>query len=309
MLTTFFVMSHAVEVENLAVHYGTTEAVRDVSLQVDFGEIVVMVGPNGAGKTSTTETLLGFRRPTRGSVRVMGLDPVTHHREVVTRVGALLQNGGVWSPMSPAEVLRLTASYYSAPREVEELIDQLSLGHCRRTPWRRLSGGEQQRTRLALALIGRPRLLVLDEPTAAVDPEGHQHIRELVREERERGCAVLLTTHDMVDAENMADRVIVINHGRVRVAGSVDELTQMRVVMIQTSAPLDLARAGAAWGVIVERERDCHYRIPTDDDPGLSARITEELRAQGLELRALRTRASLEERYLEIVADDRSDPS
>ena len=150
---------------HLRVTFGSLVAVADVSLQVAYGEVVTLLGPNGAGKTTAVETLLGFRPPTSGTVRLHGLDPVRDHRDVVARTGALLQRGGVWFPMTPAQVLDLTATYYDAPRAPGELLALLDLERCRATPWRRLSGGEQQRTLLALALIGRPRVLVLDEPT------------------------------------------------------------------------------------------------------------------------------------------------
>src|ERR1700691_814973 len=193
-------MSFALDVNHLEVSFGTLRAVNDVTLQVNYGEVVTLLGPNGAGKTTLVETVLGFRAPTAGSVRLHGLDPLRDHREVVARTGALLQRGGVWAPMTPRDVLRLTASYYRAPRDVTELMSVLELERCATTPWRRLSGGEQQRTLLALALLGRPRALVLDEPTTAVDAEGRQVIRQLIAAERERGCAILITTHDLAEA-------------------------------------------------------------------------------------------------------------
>ncbi|HEV2426647.1 MAG TPA: ABC transporter ATP-binding protein, partial [Acidimicrobiales bacterium] len=180
-------MSHAVEVADLRVAFGATVAVNGASLAVDFGEVVSLLGPNGAGKTTLVETLLGFRSPGSGSVRLHGLDPVRDRAEVVARTGALLQRGGVWAPMSPRAVLNLTARYYDAPGDPESLLARLGLSGCAATPWRRLSGGEQQRTLLALALVGRPRVLVLDEPTTAVDPEGRATVREILDEERERG--------------------------------------------------------------------------------------------------------------------------
>lgn len=217
-------MNHAVELVDVSVTFGSTAAARDVSFYVDFGEIVTLLGPNGAGKTTWVETLLGFRSPNAGQVRLLGLDPVTRHRDVVASVGALLQRGGVWFPMSPRQVLTLTATYYPAPRDVDDLLEELSLRECASTPWRRLSGGQQQRTLLALAIVGRPRVLVLDEPTAAVDPEGHLVVAEILRAERARGCALVVTTHDLVDAESLADRVVILDGGRTVAAGTVAEL-------------------------------------------------------------------------------------
>ena len=157
-------MSHAIEVRDVEVTFGETTAVGGVSFTVDFGSTTVLLGPNGAGKTTTTETLLGFRRPSVGDVRITGLDPVAHHKEVIVNVGALLQRGGVWAPMSPREVLNLTATYYPAARDPRELLDQLSLTKCANTPWRRLSGGEQQRVALARAAYRVADIYVLDNP-------------------------------------------------------------------------------------------------------------------------------------------------
>src|ERR1035437_8285189 len=241
-------MSFAVDVNRLEVNCGDLRAVNDVTLNVNYGEVVTRLGPNGAGKTTLVETLLGFRAPTSGTVRLHGLNPRRDHREVVVRTGALMQRGGVWFPMSPRQVLDLTASYYDAPRDSEELLTLLDLGRCARTPWRRLSGGEQQRTLLALALLGRPRVLVLDEPTTAVDPEGRQVIRDLIQSERDRGCALLVTTHELTEAERTADQVVIMNHGRIVVQGSLGELAGDAVLIIETSAPVDPVELGRRLG-------------------------------------------------------------
>src|SRR6202051_1765487 len=228
-------MSYAVDVIHLEVNFGDLRAVNDVTLNVNYGEVVALLGPNGAGKTTLVETLLGFRSPDAGTGRLHGLNPTRDHREVVIRTGALLQRGGVWAPMSPRDVLRLTASYYDAPRDVGELLALLDLEGCQKTPWRRLSGGEQQRTLLALALLGRPRALVLDEPTTSVDPEGRQVIRDLISSERDRGCALFLTTHELNEAERLASRLVIMNHGHVVVDGTLDELSGALEMIIELS--------------------------------------------------------------------------
>ena len=296
-------MSHALEVTGLEVTFGPVRALDGVSLHVDYGEVLGLLGPNGAGKTTLVETLLGFRTPTGGTVRVHGLDPVRDHAGVVARTGALLQRGGVWAPMSPSEVLALTATYYDAPREPAELIELLDLGRCRRTPWRRLSGGEQQRTLFALALLGRPKALVLDEPTTAVDPEGRQVIRELIRSERDRGCALLITTHELTEAERTADEVVIMNHGRVVVQGTLEHLAGDAVLIVETSRPVDPLELGRRLGCVVTAVEPTRLHCAIASDPDRVAVVTAFLSENGATLTSLRTRASLEERYLDLIGE------
>ena len=286
----------------LGVRFGTVDAVRDVTLHVDAGEIVVVLGPNGAGKTTTTETLLGFRRPTTGTVSVLGVDPFSQRDTITENVGSLLQRGGVWAPMSPREVLELTAAYYPSPRAPRELEERLGLTAVANTPWRRLSGGEQQRTLLALALLGSPRALVLDEPTSAVDPEGHLVIRQLLQEIRGEGCAILVTTHQLADAEEIADRVVVLKDGLVAAQGTLAELQGEPTTFIEVSHDVDVVNLSSAFGRAVTSEGRQRYRI---SGAALSASdIEKALTGLGVELRSLRTRATLEERYLDIVSDE-----
>ena len=294
-------MSHAIEIDSLRVDFDALSAVTNVSLRVEFGETHVVLGPNGAGKTTTVETLLGFRAPSAGTVRLLGLDPVRDHAEVVQRVGALLQRGGVWFPMTPRDALKLTATYYGAPRSAEELIDQLGLAKCSSTPWRRLSGGEQQRTLLALALLGRPRVLILDEPTSAVDPEGHRTVRELLARERERGCALLITTHQLDDAEALADTVTIIDAGEVVASGTTKELAGASILTIEVSAAIDAAALAVRLDAPVEELGDNRYRCGAPNTPETVAKITSFLHEGGAEMLSLRSRASLEESYLGLI--------
>jgi ABC-2 type transport system ATP-binding protein len=299
------VVSYAVEINELTVDFGALRAVDAVTLHVAYGEVVTLLGPNGAGKTTAVETLLGFRAPTSGSVRLHGLNPLRDHKEVVIRTGALLQRGGVWFPMTPRQVLELTASYYDAPRDSEELLALLDLVRCARTPWRRLSGGEQQRTLLALALLGRPRVLVLDEPTAAVDPEGRQVIRDLIASERDRGCALLVTTHELTEAERTSDRVVIMNRGHVVIHGTLDELSGAPELIIELSGPVDLALLATRLGCAVTSDGKNQFRCETESTPERIAVLNDFLTSVGVTLTSLRTRASLEERYMELIEQER----
>lgn len=299
------VVSNAVEINHLMVRYANLVAVDDATLHVNYGEVVTLLGPNGAGKTTAVETLLGFRDPTSGTVRLHGLDPHRDHHEVVVRTGALLQRGGVWFPMTPTQVLELTAHYYEAPRNVRELLTLLDLDRCARTPWRRLSGGEQQRTLLALALIGRPRVLVLDEPTTAVDPEGRQVIRDIIRAERDRGCALLITTHELDEAERLADRLVILNAGHVVIQGTLEELSGSPEMIIETSIPMEPARLGELLGCVVVRDGPLRLRCATESTPDRLGIINRWLSEAEAALVSLRTRASLEERYLQLIANER----
>jgi ABC-2 type transport system ATP-binding protein len=295
------VVSNAVEVNDLAVSFGTLKAVDGVSLHVAYGEVVTLLGPNGAGKTTVVETLLGFRAPTSGTVRLHGLNPVRDHREVVVRTGALLQRGGVWFPMSPRQVLELTASYYDAPRDSDELLELLDLERCARTPWRRLSGGEQQRTLLALALLGRPRVLVLDEPTTAVDPEGRQVIRNLIASERDRGCALLVTTHELTEAERTSDRVVIMNRGHVVIEGSLDQLAGAPEMIVELSGAVDPLLLAAHLGCVVTADASNRLRCETASTPERIAELNSYLTCIGVTLISLRSRASLEESYMVLI--------
>ena len=299
------VVSNAVHVNHLEVRFATLKAVDDVTFAVSYGEVVALLGPNGAGKTTVVETLLGFRSPTSGTVRLHGLDPVRDHHEVVLRTGAHLQRGGVWFPMTPRQVLELTATYYEAPRAVAELIELLDLAACSSTPWRRLSGGEQQRTLLALALLGRPRALVLDEPTTAVDPEGRQVIRRIIESERERGCALLITTHELDEAERLANRLVILNHGRIIAEGSLEELSGSSEMIIEVSRAVSPDELATRLRCIVVLDGPLRLRCATESTPERIAVVTEYLTSVGASMVSLRTRASLEERYLELISDER----
>ena len=207
------------------MRYGDKIAVDHLDLTVDRHTITAVLGPNGAGKTTTLETCEGYRRPQAGSVAVLGLDPQAQRRDLLPRIGVMLQDGGAWSGVRALEMLRHIARLHAEPLDVDALAERLGLGDCGRTPYRRLSGGQQQRLKLAMAVVGRPELVFVDEPTAGMDPAARRTTWELLREMREDGVTVVLTTHHMDEAERLADHINIIDHGRLIATGTPQELT------------------------------------------------------------------------------------
>jgi len=291
----------AVDVTDLVVRYGAVVAVDGLSFVADGGEVLAILGPNGAGKTTTVETIEGFRRPAAGTVRVLGRTP----REAIPFLGVMLQEGGLYPSMGPREALHLFAAYYDDPADPEELLDRLGLRAVARTPWRRLSGGEKQRLSLALALVGRPRVAILDEPTAGVDPAGRVVIRSIVRDLRDDGVCVILTTHELEEAEKMADRVLVVDRGRVVAAGTVDELLRAGVgEEIRFGAPpgLDTAALGAHLGGPVREVSPGEYVAGVPATPAKVAALTAWLAERDLPLADLRAgRQRLEDVFLRLT--------
>jgi ABC-2 type transport system ATP-binding protein len=216
----------AVEIDGLVMRYGDKVAVDGLSLTVERGTITAVLGPNGAGKTTTLGTAEGYRAPHHGSVRVLGLDPVGDRRTLLPRIGVMLQGGGAWSGVRADEMLRHVARLHAHPLDLDALSERLGLGECGRTPYRRLSGGQQQRLGLAMAIVGRPEIVFVDEPTAGMDPAARRTTWELLEDLRDAGVTVVLTTHYMDEAERLADRIHIIDHGRMIASGSPLELTR-----------------------------------------------------------------------------------
>ncbi|KRF17438.1 spermidine/putrescine ABC transporter ATP-binding protein [Nocardioides sp. Soil797] len=210
------------------MRYGEKVAVDGLSFTVERGTITSVLGPNGAGKTTTLEVCEGFRRPQSGSVRVLGLDPTRQRRELLPRIGVMLQSGGAWSGVRAVEMLRHIASLHADPLPIDLLVDRLGLDQCGRTPYRRLSGGQQQRLGLAMAIVGRPELVFVDEPTAGMDPAVRRTTWALLEELKADGVTIVLTTHHMDEAERLSDLVHVIDHGRLVASGTPFELTRAR---------------------------------------------------------------------------------
>jgi ABC-2 type transport system ATP-binding protein len=301
--------SDAVVCDDLVVRYGDTVAVDGLSFSARPGQILALLGPNGAGKTSTVETLEGYRPASGGSVRVMGLDPKSDHAALVPLIGVMLQRGGIYPGLGPAQVLRLFSRYYDDAEDPDELLSLVGLKSVASTAWRRLSGGEQQRLSLALALVGKPKVVFLDEPTAGVDPEGRTVVRRIIGDLRDKGVCVVLTTHELAEAERLADRVVIIDHGRKLAEDSPAGLaadTADGSVRFSTSPGLDTAAVAAAVGdgTSVGEEGLGQYRLrpaPGALVPDVVAALAGWLAGQGLALGDLRTGQSLEEAYLAIT--------
>ena len=239
----------AIEVAGLVKRYGDRPVVDGVSLRVAAGEIVALLGPNGAGKTTTVLCIEGFRRPDAGSVRVLGEDPFVGGRvgrDLRARVGVMLQDGGFDIRARPGETLRQYAAFHASPSDPETLLETVGLTAVASTPYRRLSGGERQRMSLAVALVGRPEVLVLDEPTGGMDPEARATTRALLSSLRSDGVAILMTSHDLGDVERLADRVVIIRAGRLLAGGSPDALRHDGETL--EDAYLRITRAPAAGG-------------------------------------------------------------
>lgn len=297
----------SIAVSGLVVRYPAgVVAVDGLTFTAGAGEVLALLGPNGAGKTTTVETLEGYRSPTSGTVRVLGLDPVADHAKLTPRIGVMLQKGGVYPGIRPVEAVGLFASFYSSPEDPAALLDRLGLAAVARTPWRRLSGGEQQRLSLALALVGRPEVAFLDEPTAGVDVSGRQVIREVIAELRARGCCVLLATHELDEAERVADRVVIVDHGRLLAEGTPAELMSSTVrTTIDFGAPagLDTAALSAALGAAVVETRPGEYSVATEPAPATVAKLTAWLAEHDLPLGDLRAgRQSLEDVFLRLTS-------
>jgi ABC-2 type transport system ATP-binding protein len=297
------VATPVIRVRGLHKHYGAVEAVRGIDLEVHAGEVFAFLGPNGAGKTSTVEILEGYRRPTAGEVDVLGADPAAGDERWRARIGVVLQSGEIEPLLTVHELLELYAGYYAAPRPIDDTITQVGLDDARDRRAGKLSGGQQRRLHVALALIGDPELLFLDEPTTGFDPAARRGAWDVIAGLRTLGKTVFLTTHYIEEAEVLADRVAIIKAGRIVAEGTPAELaagraqTSIRFALPAGNVPLpdDLATRARTNGGRVEL---------TSDEPvrDLAALCNWAL-ARGVELRELEAvRPSLEDVYLELTA-------
>ena len=300
----------AVVVEDLAMRYGDKAAVDGLSLSVARGSITAVLGPNGAGKTTTLETCEGYRKPQSGRVRVLGLDPQAQRRDLLPRIGVMLQNGGAWSGVRAVEMLRHLASLHAHPLDVAMLVERLGLESCGRTPYRRLSGGQQQRLALAMAVVGRPELVFVDEPSAGMDPKARRTTWDLLDELRQDGVTIVLTTHYMDEAERLADVVHVIDRGRLIASGTPLELTRsggsstIRLVVTEPfppSAPASL-QVTLGEGTVVQAVNAHSLLITGPADASTLAKVSAWCDEQGVLPESLTLgQRTLEDVFLQIT--------
>ena len=297
----------AITVRGLIKRYAGRAVVDGLSFDVAPNEVFAVLGPNGAGKTTAVEILEGYRRPDEGVVRVLGLDPSREGAALKRRIGLMLQDGGVYPQIRPLEALRLFASFYRCPEDPVDLLRLVGLEDAARTRFRQLSGGQKQRLSLALALIGRPELVFLDEPTAAMDPQARHATWDIVRGLKARGVTVLLTTHFMEEAERLADRVAILHRGRLRALGSPATIGRRSGSGgIRFSAapglPLD-GLAGRLGARGAAEERPGEYAVDLEATPASVAALAAWLAERDVLVSELRVAGrSLEEVFLRLTS-------
>ncbi|WP_372435296.1 ABC transporter ATP-binding protein [Tomitella cavernea] len=297
----------AVELSGVVRKFGTVTAVDGLDLTMDPGTVLALLGPNGAGKTTTVEMCEGFAGPDAGTVRVLGLDPVRDAARLKPRIGVMLQGGGAYPGARAGEMLHLVASYSAHPLDPRWLVSVLGLENSLRTPYRRLSGGQQQRLALACAIVGRPELVFLDEPTAGLDAQARNVVWELVDALRRDGVSILLTTHLMDEAEQLADRVVIVDHGRAVASGSPTELTTgagRRRITFTAPPRLDVAAIGACLpgDARVAEPAPGRYTVSGEATPRVVAALTGWCVDNDVLLAGLSTaKRSLEDVFLELT--------
>jgi ABC-2 type transport system ATP-binding protein len=296
----------AIVVEDLRKSYGDVEAVAGISFEVGRGQVFALLGPNGAGKTTTVEICEGFRSRTGGRVSVLGFDPADRDRRMKARIGIVLQSTGVDTHLTVAETIELYRRLYPSPREVDDVVQVVGLREKRDARVGKLSGGQQRRLDVAVALSGDPELLFLDEPTTGFDPAARRGAWQMIRNLKELGKTIFLTTHYMDEAQHLADEVAIISRGRIVAQGSPASLggrdtaatrLRFRVPAGAADLPEDLRGDGARTDGTIE--------VLTDDPTGTLHRLTGWAVERGIQLDSLEvTRPSLEDVYLEITGGE-----
>ena len=302
----------AIVIENFTKSYGLNRVVDELQFTVQRGEIFALLGPNGAGKTTTIETLEGYRKPDKGRVRVLGLDPIRESQKLKPQIGVMLQQDGLYPGLTAREVLHLFAGYYRQPQNIDSLLERVVLNTANKTRCRRLSGGQKRRLALAVALVGNPIMVFLDEPTSGMDPQARLATWEIIRELKHNGATILLTTHLMDEAERLADRIAIIDHGRLVALDTPTGLTGAQnstVVRFIAPAGLDCTQLSALQSAHTAEEiRPGSYLIETNEAATLIAELTTWLRDQHITLTELSVgHGSLEDLFLRLTGSEMRD--
>ncbi len=294
---------NGVLVENLVVRYGELTAVDHVSFSAPVGEVTVVLGPNGAGKTSTIEVCEGFRTADSGHVSVLGLDPVAGHNQLTERMGVMLQGGGVYPSARVRDVIAHFCALHDRGMNADDLVARVGLDQRAGATWRRLSGGEQQRVSLALALAARPDVAFLDEPTSGVDVDGRDIIRGIVRQLAADGCTVVLASHELAEAEKIADNVVMFMKGRVASTGPLGTLLRQRsTIRFSSIDGLDTVDLSAHLGHGVNPRGNGAYEIDVASTPHIISMLSGWLAEESLPLNGLDAGTeSLEDAYRRIT--------
>jgi ABC-2 type transport system ATP-binding protein len=299
----------AIVVANFSKSYGHNRVVDALEFTVHKGEVFALLGPNGAGKTTTVETMEGYRTPDQGSIRVLGLDPIKQAHILKPQIGVMLQQDGLYPALTAREVLHLFAGYYEQPQNPDGLLERVGLTSAAKTRCRRLSGGQKRRLALAVALVGNPTLIFMDEPTAGMDPQARLTTWEIVRDLKNSGVTILLTTHLIDEAERLADRVAIIDHGRLIALDTPGNLTgtqNANIVHFVAPEGLDSTQLAALPSAQTATEqRPGSYVIETENIQALLVELTTWLQNQHITLSELRVgHGSLEDLFLRLTGSE-----
>ncbi|CAB0511855.1 ABC transporter ATP-binding protein [Corynebacterium diphtheriae] len=302
--------SPVLSLTNLVKSFGEKQAVAGITLSVYQGEVFALLGPNGAGKSTTIQMCEGFIKPSSGSVTILGMNPASEGDAVRQQIGIMLQSGGSYSGIRVSEMLDLAASYSENPLDPEWLLDVLGLQGVRKTTYRRLSGGQQQRLSLALAIIGRPRMVFLDEPTAGLDAQSRLVVWDLISSLKRDGVTVILTTHLMDEAQALADRVAIIDRGKIITSGTTQELLTsapgQQTAIMTTAAPLEISKIIAAIpNLAISELRPLRYRVASADLAGALSKLARVARQKNVLITSWTTDTqNLEDIFLSITGNE-----
>jgi ABC-2 type transport system ATP-binding protein len=295
----------AVQVDQLVMRYGAVTAVEQVSFNAHAGRVTVILGPNGAGKTSTIEACEGFRSVTGGSVRVLGLDPQRDRKQLNKRIGVMLQDGGIYPTARVGEVVAHYCSLYGKGVVASEVIKKVGLEHRTKSTWKKLSGGEQQRLSLALALTARPEVAFLDEPTSGVDVNGRDMIRAVIKDLASTGCAVVLATHELDEAERCADDVVIFHQAKIVANGSLESIrSQSYEIRFRSGIAFDVAALAKYLDFPIQNLGE-EYVIMGTADAAVIGKFSEWMSFHGADIRDLRAGAQrLEDIFRRLTTGD-----